>query len=110
MSLNNVSAPPGFHGFTPAQSFLQHMSMPISCFDGDCLHYCKFIDNLDYCIAPYAIDDGYRLLQLEPLCKGEAKDVVSGFSRIRDKTEAYQLARSRLASRFSDRTRLMGQV
>ena len=96
--------------FSPAQPFLQHTSMPISCFDGDCLYYCEFIDNFDRYIAPYAIDDGYKLLQLESLCKGEAKDVVSGLSRIRDKTEAYQLARSRLASHFGDRTKLMCRV
>ena len=105
MSLNDVSAPPGFHGFTPAQPFLQHTSMPISCFDGDCLHYCEFIDNFDRHVAPYTIDNGYRSLQLEFLRKSNTKDVVSGLSRLRYKTEANQLARSQLAFRFGDKTR-----
>ena len=69
-----------------------------------------FIENFDKYVASSAPDDVYRLLQLESLCSGEAKEIVSGLSRIYDKSQAYRTARACLNSRFGDRHRLMNAV
>ena len=102
---------PGFQNALPITHNTPFMyPLAITPFNGDCLKYCKLIKNLDKYVASSASDDGYRLLQLESLCSGEAKEVVSGLGRIYDKSQAYRTARARQNLRFGDRRRLMNAV
>ena len=106
--LGTVPPPPGFLPFGPTYAGV--FPPAISQFDGNCLHFCEFMHNFDSYIAAYAPDDGFRLLQLESLCTGEAKEAIAGIRKRKDKAEAYKVARERLNSRFGDRIRLMEQV
>ena len=106
--LGTVPPPPGFLPFGPTYAGV--FPPAISQFDGNYLHFCEFMHNFDSYIAAYAPDDGFRLLQLESLCTGEAKEAIAGIRKRKDKAEAYKVARERLNSRFGDRIRLMEQV
>ena len=106
--LGTVPPPSGFLPFGPMYAGV--FPPAISQFNGNCLHFCEFMHNFDSYFAAHAPDDRFRLLQLESLCIGEAKKAIAGISRMKDKAEAYKVARERLNSRFGDRIRLMEQV
>ena len=106
-----MQPPPGFRNALPITHNTPFVyPLAITPFDGDCLKYCEFVENFDEYVASSAPDDGCRLLQLESLCSGEAKEIVGGLGRIYDKSQAYCTARAHLKSKYGDRHHLMDTV
>ena len=83
-------------------SLIKHLKRPvveITKFSGDPLKYVSFMRQFKANVLPYCDDEGERMTLLMQYCEGEARQIVSSYSHLRDHS-AYKASIESLEKRY----------